>query len=222
MHRDPEGKEKQIIAELLGSSAGDVLEIGCGDGRLTRELADICGTLTALDPELSSIIEANAFVSERARFLTGSGEDLPLVDDCADTVVFSLSLHHQNPVKALDEARRVMREDGRILVLEPVEHSLLTMLFAFLDDESGEYERAEVAIDCSGLKELRSGSVRTRWVFENFTEMTDYFFDYMGLESDPEKEEGMAQLLGERRDLEPLHIEDITRFWLLQENPLKS
>ncbi len=219
MHRDPEGKEKQIIAELLGSSAGDVLEIGCGDGRLTRELADICGPLTALDPELSSIIEANAFVSERARFLTGSGEDLPLVDDCADTVVFSLSLHHQNPVKALDEARRVMREDGRILVLEPVEHSLLSMLFTFLDDESGEYERAEVAINCSGLKELRSGSVRTLWVFEDFAEMVDHLYSYFELDPDPEKEKEMAQLLGERRDSKPLAIEDITRFWLLHEGP---
>ncbi len=222
MHLDPEGKEKQAITELLGPSAGDLLEIGCGDGRLTRELADMCSTLTALDPELSSVIEAHVDLSGRARFLTGSGEDLPLADDCADTVVFSLSLHHQDPVKALVEARRVLRERGRILVLEPVEYSLMNMLFAFLHDESGEYERAEMAIDGSGLKEIQSGSIRTQWVFEDFAEMTGYLFDYYGLESDPEKEEGMAQLLGERRDLEPLHIEDITRFWLLQENPLKS
>jgi SAM-dependent methyltransferase len=222
LHLDPEGKEKQAITELLGSSAGDLLEIGCGDGRLTKEMTGICNTLTALDPELSSIMEACSAVSGKPRFLAGSGEELPFVDSCADTVFFSLSLHHQDPVKALDEARRVLREDGRILVMEPVEHSLLSMLFAILHDESGEYERAEVAIACSGLKEMQSGSIRTQWVFEDFTEMVDHLYSYFELDPDPEKEKEMAQLLGERRMLKPLSIEDITRFWLLQENPLKS
>ena len=217
MHLDPEGKEKQLIAELLGSSAGDLIEIGCGDGRLTKDLVEICGSVTALDPELSSLKEARVDLSGQVRLLSGSGEELPLVDSCADTVLFSLSLHHQDPVKALAEARRVLRENGRILVLEPVEHSLLSMLFTLLHNESGEYERAEMAIDGSGLKELQSGSVRTQSVFEDLAEMTNYLFDYMELEPDPEKEKEMAHLLGERRDLKPLHIEDITRYWLLHE-----
>ena len=219
MHRDPEGKEKQVITELLGSSTGDLFEIGCGDGRLTRELAALFGTLTALDPELPSVMAARVDLLGRTKFLAGSGEDLPLVDDCADTVIFSLSLHHQDSVKALEEARRVLRENGHILVLEPVEHSLLTMLFAVLHDESEEYEKAETAIDLSGLKELRSGSVKTSWVFEDFAEMKNYMFDYFSLESDLEREKDMAKLLGERRYLKPLHIEDITRFWLLREGP---
>jgi len=88
MHRDPENKEKQVIAKLLGPSAGDLFEIGCGDGRLTRELADLFGTLTALDPEFPAEIEADIFVSGQTKFLAGSGEDLPLVDNCADTVIF--------------------------------------------------------------------------------------------------------------------------------------
>jgi SAM-dependent methyltransferase len=222
MHIDPEGKEKQVVAELLGPSAGDLLEIGCGDGRLTRELAGLCRTLTALDTELPSIMEAAGALTGNANFLAASGEELPFVDNCIDTVLFSLSLHHQDPVLALDEARRVLRQDGHILVLEPVEHSLMNMLFALLHNESGEYERAEMAIDGSGLKELRSGAIRTKLVFGDFAEMAGYLFDYMELEPDSEKEEAMAHLLGERRDVKPLHIEDITRFWLLQENQLES
>jgi SAM-dependent methyltransferase len=222
MHIDPEGKEKQAIAELLGPSAGSALEIGCGDGRLTRELVDLSGSLAALDPEIPSILDAVKAVPEGVSFLAGSGEELPFADNCLDTVLFTLSLHHQDPVKALGEARRVLKEDGRILVLEPAEHSLMNMMFTLLHDETDRYEHAEMAVDSCGLEEVRSGSVRTRWEFDGFEEMAGYLFDYMELEADPEKEEEMARLLGERLDLKPLHIEDITRFWLLQEGPLES
>jgi ubiquinone/menaquinone biosynthesis C-methylase UbiE len=217
MHRDPEGKEIEVITGLLGPSTGDLLEIGCGDGRLTKELDDLFGTLTALDPELPTVVEAAASYAGRTRFLAGSGEELPLADGCADVVLFSLSLHHQDSVKALEEARRVLRDDGRVLVLEPVEHSMLVRLFAFIDDESAEYERAEMAIAGSGLKEIQSGSYKTRWVFEDFEEMTNCLFDHFDLEPDTEKVREMAQLLGEGRMEQPLAIEDITRYWLLCE-----
>lgn len=120
------------------------------------------------------------------------------------------------------EARRVLRNNGHILVLEPVGHSLMTRLFAFIHDESEEYEKAETAIDLSGLKEKRSGSVKTSWVFEDFAEMKIYMFDYFSLESDLEREKDMLKLLGKRRSLRPLSIEDITRYWLLRENQLES
>jgi hypothetical protein len=55
------------------------------------------------------------------------------------------------------------------------------------------------------------------WVFEDFTEMTFYLFDYFGLELNREKENSMAQILGDRRGLEPLPIEYVTRFWVLRE-----
>ena len=57
-------------------------------------------------------------------------------------------------------------------------------------------------------------------MFEDFTEMIHYLFDYFGLEPGQEKEKGMAGLLGERLDQKPLSIEDITRFWLLREGPV--
>jgi hypothetical protein len=47
--------------------------------------------------------------------------------------------------------------------------------------------------------------------------MTFYLFDYFGLELNREKENSMAQILGDRRGLEPLPIEYVTRFWVLRE-----
>jgi hypothetical protein len=55
------------------------------------------------------------------------------------------------------------------------------------------------------------------WVFEDFSEMVFHIFDYFGLKPKRENENIMVQLLGERRVLSPLSIENRTRFWLLGE-----
>jgi SAM-dependent methyltransferase len=219
MLRDPENIELQIIIELLGTSVGHLVEIGCGDGRLSGGLREISSSMTALDPGREALSRAAQTIPEKIDLLAGSGEELPLADGCADAVLFTLSLHHQNPVRALDEAQRVLKKNGRILVLEPVEHSLLNMLFSVINNESDAYERAEMAINGSALKEIRTGSVREKWVFEDFPDMVEYLFDYCDLEPDEEKKQQMAQLLGERTADKPLAVEDITRFWLLQEGP---
>jgi len=174
-------------------------------------------TSIAVDPYVEELRSARRRVEIPVKFVAAFGESLPIAANSIDTVVFTLSLHHQEPHKALGEARRVLKEGGQILVLEPVADSLVAKLFSVLDDESWKYKLAEIAIDRSGLNVFRSGSIRLRWVFEDFTEMVFYLFDYFGLELNREKEISMAQILGDLRGLEPLSIEDITRFWILRE-----
>jgi SAM-dependent methyltransferase len=217
VQRDPEKTEARLIRKCLSAVAGIALEIGCGNGRLTAELAQVAANLIAADPYVNELRSARRHVEMPVDFVAAFGESLPIAANGIDTVVFTLSLHHQEPHKALQEARRVLKDDGQILVLEPVADSLISRLFAVLDDESWKYELVEKAIEESGLKVLRSGSVRTWWVFENFTEMAIYLFDYFGLEPDKKRKNSMAQLLGDRRGFAPLPIEDIICFWLLRE-----
>lgn len=105
MLSDPEGVESKIIHDLLGPSAGDVLEVGCGDGRLTGELAKISDTILAIDPDAGSIDQARSLLGSGISLILGSGESIPLADDTIDTIIFSLSLHHhEGPDQALTEA----------------------------------------------------------------------------------------------------------------------
>ena len=59
---DPEGNETRALFELTDLDGHDVLEIGCGDGRLTWRYAFKVAHVIAVDPFEGSVIRAKASV----------------------------------------------------------------------------------------------------------------------------------------------------------------
>ena len=60
---DPEGRELTALLELLPNlHCARVVEVGCGDGRLTRRYADHAASVLAFDPDEAAIV---AFRSNR-------------------------------------------------------------------------------------------------------------------------------------------------------------
>ena len=55
---DPENNETHALLEMVNFDAQHVLEIGCGDGRLTWRYADRAGRVTAIDPSSTQIAQA--------------------------------------------------------------------------------------------------------------------------------------------------------------------
>ena len=70
-----------------------VLEIGCGDGRLTRRYASRVGSVVALDPD-ESLIQAFRVmgVDRNVEVLASSYDALDLSERAVDVVLFSWSL----------------------------------------------------------------------------------------------------------------------------------
>ena len=53
---DPEGHEAAALARMVANFAGlRVLELGCGDGRLTRKYAGGAASVIAIDPDEDGI-----------------------------------------------------------------------------------------------------------------------------------------------------------------------
>lgn len=58
---DPHGFETAALFDIAGDLTGlRLLEIGCGDGRLTQRYASWCAHVTAIDPDPARIALAQA------------------------------------------------------------------------------------------------------------------------------------------------------------------
>jgi ubiquinone/menaquinone biosynthesis C-methylase UbiE len=93
---DPERNEIRELAQAVLWADRDVLEIGCGDGRLARRVAGLGASVTAIDPnaELVRSAAAKALESpnERTRYATADGQRLPFPGEAFDAVIFGWSL----------------------------------------------------------------------------------------------------------------------------------
>jgi ubiquinone/menaquinone biosynthesis C-methylase UbiE len=99
-----------------------IIDIGCGEGQLTRALAARGARVTGCDP----FITATAWTEHGAgsyRLVKAAADAIPEPDHQADLVLFVFSLHHVPGEKlelALAEARRLLRPSGRLYVAEPL------------------------------------------------------------------------------------------------------
>jgi hypothetical protein len=148
-------------AEFAGN---DVLDVGCGDGGLTRELAGLGARVTGIEVSERQLAAARAADDGtlHTRYLVGRAEAIPLPDASFDLVVFRATLHHvaveQMPA-ALSEAARVLRPDGLVYVAEPLAKGDFYELVSIVDDEDevrAAAQRALSAAASSGLRQLTS------------------------------------------------------------------
>ena len=90
---DPEKNEVHALKAMTDWRNKRVLEIGCGNGRLTRRLASLGAQMEAIDPDRKLIVAAKkdlpARLSDRIRFKVGSALDLKYPKQTFDIAVFS-------------------------------------------------------------------------------------------------------------------------------------
>lgn len=93
---DPEGSEIRVLADLVDFSGADVLEVGCGDGRMTRRYADEVASALGLDPNPEKIRRARAAtpasLRSRVSFVVADITTFALSSDAFDVAVLAHSL----------------------------------------------------------------------------------------------------------------------------------
>ena len=101
---------------LLPDDAQDVIDLGAGTGKLTRELDALAIRVTAVDPS-SGMLQQLSRRSAHIPTVVGSAEQIPLPDQCVDAVLVAQAWHWVDPKRAVPEVARVLGPGGRIGLL---------------------------------------------------------------------------------------------------------
>ena len=112
---------KRHRRELLGGARGRVLEIGAGTGLNVRHYPSGLDELILTEPDASMTRRLERRANGRASVVAAPATELPVEDGSVDTVVSTFVLCTvDDPAATLREIRRVLRPDGRLLLIEHV------------------------------------------------------------------------------------------------------
>ena len=93
---DPEGAHLAALRRLGEFEGRSVLEMGCGEGRLTLGIAGDAAHVFAFDPDAAAIERASRALpdelAERVTYQIASAKEIELEPHSFDLVVFSWSL----------------------------------------------------------------------------------------------------------------------------------
>ncbi len=131
---DPEYVE-QIQPMVLDELAGfdQILDIGCGDGQISRLLAAVGATVVGIDPTWNQIRIAEQRGGGAAYVRSGAAR-LPFADASFDAAVACLVFEHIDDVdEAIAEVARVVRPGGRFNLF--LNHPLLQTPGSYLIDD---------------------------------------------------------------------------------------
>lgn len=202
--------ELEKIDEFVKLEGKKVLEIGCGDGRLSSFLARNAENLVAIDPD-ETRIEAARQTVKGVDFRIGSGEALEFPENSFDLVFFGFSLHHhQDGFAALSEARRVLRPGGDILIIEPTVMSEYTQLVAIFEkEEPALLRQAQKAIDPLNTAISRQETFVVYHYFETEEDfLNHYTLKYGGGIGNNASRQALRRIIGDKRFTTPICVDD--------------
>ena len=117
--------QKLSVEQFSLAPESKVLDVGCGTGFAVVYLVAALGVAKGcgIDIAPAMIDKAGQGVpnqlNDRIEFRVASAEEIPYPDQSFDHVLCTNSFHHYpNPLKALDEMRRVLRPGGELVIFE--------------------------------------------------------------------------------------------------------
>ena len=160
----PSRGHQEVLAELLDVQNKNVLDVGCGNGHLTRLMTKLGANVIGIDPSTQQLQRARLKTIKSEFYLQGAAEQLPIGDNTAQVIVFFNSLHHV-PVNylgtALNEAHRALKDNGILYISEPLAKGPLFELSRTFNDETIVREEAYKALK----RALKNGFVEEKEIF---------------------------------------------------------
>ena len=152
-------RRTNVIKDALGAGDGDVvLDIGCGSGVQLRAL-EIKNPklLIGIDFNKNALIYAKNKMKDNCEFLIADAQQLPFNDQTINKIICAEIIEHLNePEKLISETKRVLNNDGCIVITTPNEQSIWGIYEFFWDVFGRGRNYGETHLKFYAIKELRS------------------------------------------------------------------
>lgn len=136
----------KLMEDNLKLEHATVIDVGCGDGWVSRFLAGKGAHVTGVEVSPKHLARARAVEAVADEHYTqGIAEELPVRSRSADIVLFYNSLHHVDVgglPTALREASRVLKHGGVLYISEPMAEGAYFDLMRPAHDETDARQRA--------------------------------------------------------------------------------
>lgn len=126
MRVDMIGERTDLLALLdLIDHRWIVGDLGCGSGMISAALAPCVSRVIAVDESgpMLKVAEQRLASFDNIDIRAGTIESLPIEDETLDAAILFLVAHFiTNPARAMTEIRRVLKPEGRLLVVDLMSH----------------------------------------------------------------------------------------------------
>src|SRR5499433_4329188 len=104
------------LLAFIGQGAGEALDVGCGEGRVSRLLKDCGYRVTAIDP-VEKLVSAAEQAGSADYYRIAAAADLPFENCTFDlAVAYNVLMDIEDVPAALKEIRRVLRPSGTLVI----------------------------------------------------------------------------------------------------------
>ncbi len=111
------------VMTLNGPAGGRLLDVGCGNGRFLATMRDRGWKVLGVEPDAQAVKVAREHFGLDVHM--GSVEEMGLPNDAVDVVTLSHVIEHvSDPIATLRECRRILRPNGRVVIVTPNIRSL--------------------------------------------------------------------------------------------------
>ena len=146
----------EAILQHLPAREIDALDVGCGTGIVTYELATFCHYVIGTDKEEGMIEEAKLHAPSNCHFLVSPAETLPFPNSSFDLITVAQAFHWFDHEKTLGEFRRIIRPDSLIVIFrkraKDGSRILADFVWPVLDKYAERSEIQEIQSDFSILR----------------------------------------------------------------------